>query len=55
MRCKIKGENSMREKRGDKKRKKKRKKKCYYQDLNSSANSLSKTNSLNQAHIFFNF
>ena len=27
MRCKIKGENSMREKRGDKKRKKKRKKK----------------------------
>ena len=30
MRCKIKGENSMREKRGDKKRKKKRKKKCCY-------------------------
>ena len=39
MRCKIKGENSMREKRGEKKRKKKKeKKKCCYQDLNSSAN-----------------
>ena len=48
------GQLKLKKKNFDKKMKKNTKI-CCYQDLNSNANSLNETNSLNQIHVFFDF